>query len=85
MQRNMQKTQIIAMPLSLKDHQLGGCPLVLADHKAHGYPYKASVSCMDKRGTGGRIVIDVSFANSQGIGRGNTPDAREQWGPLSHR
>ncbi|XP_007469806.1 PREDICTED: uncharacterized protein LOC103080372 [Lipotes vexillifer] len=64
--------------------QLFWVNLALADHKAHGYPYKASLPCVDKRGTGGRIVIHVSFANSQVTGRGNAPDAREQWGPLGH-
>ena len=29
-------------------------------------------------------LTDVSFANSQAIGRGNAPDASERWGPLSH-
>ena len=35
---------------------------------------------MDKRDTGGKIAITVPFANSEGTGRENAPDAREQRG-----
>ena len=82
-QRNMQKAHMIAVALSAqrppKGKRLFWANLALADHKAH----KASVPCVDK-GNGGRIVINVPFANSQGTGRGNAPDAREQRRPLGH-
>ena len=121
--------------------------LVLADLKAHGYPYKASESCVDKGDTGGRTElmcplqaakrgfpggsevkasacnagdlgsipglgscpgegngnplqysclenpkdggawwasVHFHFASSQGTGKENVLEAREQWGPLSH-
>ena len=38
---------------------------------------------MDRKDAGGNTVIDVPFTNSQDIDRGNAPDAREQWEPLS--
>ncbi|KAJ8787247.1 hypothetical protein J1605_005833 [Eschrichtius robustus] len=80
-QRNMQKAQVIAVALSAQRPPKEKLAFLgesgPADHKAHGYPYKSSVLSVDRGGTGGRIVIDVSSANSQGIGRGNAPDASE--------
>lgn len=76
LQRNMQNTQMIK---GQSHSPTGGClwPVI----RAPGTLHKASVSCVDKKGgAGGRIVIDVSFANSQGIGRGNQM-LWEQWGP----
>ena len=36
---------------------------------------------MDKRGTGEKIAMDVPSASTQGIGRGNAPDARVTGAP----
>ena len=57
--------------------------LAVVDHKAHGYTDKISWSCVDRKDAGGNIMINVLFTNSPDIDRGNAPDAREQWEPLS--
>ena len=49
----------------------------MVDHEAHGYPNKITVPCVDRRDTGGKIVINVPFANSQCMGRGDTSVASE--------
>ena len=54
----------------------------MVHHKAHGYPGKIGVPCVDRSDTGVKIVIDTSFANSQVIGRGNSPDASVAGAPL---
>lgn len=72
----------------LRDHQRRAqafwANLAMVDHKTHGYLDKICVPCVDRRDTGGKTDWYVSFANSQAIGRGNAPDADEQWGPLGH-
>lgn len=62
--------------------QVFGANLTMVDHEAHGYPNKITVPCVDRRDTGGKIVINVPFANSQCMGRGDTSVASEWWGPL---
>lgn len=70
----------------LRDHQRRGqvfwANLTMVDHKAHGYPNKFTVPCVVRRDTGGKIVINVPFANSQCTGRGVTSVASKWWGPL---
>ena len=85
-QRNMQKAEWLQWLCSFRDHQRGSRLFwtnpALADHKAHGSPHKASVPCVDKRGTGGRTEIDVPIANSQALGEG-TPQMPESDGDPS--
>ena len=81
LQRDKQKTQMITKDLSTqgppKERPGFGANLTMVDHEAHGYPNKITVPCVDRRDTGGKIVINVPFANSQCMGRGDTSVASE--------
>ena len=81
-QRNMQETQMIAMALSAQRPPTRRLPFL--DQSGPGRPQGPWVPiqgwcilCRPK-GTEGRTGIDVSLASSQGNGRGNAPDTREQ-------
>ena len=58
------------------------------DQSGHGKPQGPWVPRQNQctlpgqGGTEGKTVIDVPFANSQGTGRGNAPDARKRQGSL---
>ena len=81
-QRNMQETQMIAMALSAQRPPTRRLPFL--DQSGPGRPQGPWVPIQGwcilcrQRGTGGRTAVNVSFASSQGIGRGNAPDARER-------
>ena len=88
-QRNMQETQMIAMALSAQRPPTRRLPFL--DQSGPGRPQGPWVPIQGwcilcrQRGTRGRTAVNVSFVSSQGVGRGNAPDARERrQEPLKH-
>ena len=67
----------------VKDHPLEGNPfwvnLVLADCTAHGYPYKAGVSCVDQRALkeGLELMCPWQAVRAMAEGMPQTPDSNE--------
>ena len=67
----------------VKDHPLEGNPfwvnLVLADCTAHGYPYKAGVSCVDQRALKEGLELMCPWQAVRAIAEGmpQTPDSNE--------
>ena len=87
-ERTQRKAQMIAVALSAQKATMER--LAFLGQSGPGGSLGPRVPSQDQcplcgqRGTGEKIAIHVPSANTQGIGRGNAPDAKEQQGPHSH-